>query len=207
RQTYDRYSRLYDLIGGQFERKYALLGVQQLRLQSGERVLEIGYGTGHMLVAMAEDVGETGHVYGIDISSGMYRIANQRLHKAGVVSQVTIVVGDALELPFQSNFFDAVFMSFTLELFDTPEIPFLLQQCKRVLKPTGRLGVVALAKKHPAGLVQRVYESLHDFFPHWVDCRPIYPSKILQKNGFMIINNYQLPMFGLQVELVLARNR
>ena len=207
RKTYDRYSRWYDYIGGQVERKFAQRGVMLLRVQPGERVLEIGYGTGHMLIALAHAVGSQGHVDGIDISPGMYTIAFRRVNSAQMDSRVTLRVGDALTLPYSSRVFDAIFLSFTLELFDTPEIPVLLHQCHQLLKSNGRIGVVAIAKRHPATWIQRLYEALHHYFPQWIDCRPIYPGQLLQDHGFLILKRQVLPMFGLQVELVTAKKR
>jgi len=207
RKTYDRYSRWYDYIGGQIERKFAQRGIMLLRVQPGERVLEIGYGTGHMLVALAQAVGPQGHVEGIDISLGMYKIAVRRVSNAQMDSRVTLRVGDALTQPFPSTVFDAIFLSFTLELFDTPEIPVLLHQCQRLLKPNGRMGVVAIAKRHPATWIQRLYEALHHYFPQWIDCRPIYPSQLLQDHGFLVLEKQVFPMFGLHVELVTAKKR
>ena len=119
-QIYDRYSRWYDWISGQFERKFAEAGVAQLDVQQGERILEIGYGTGHMLVALADQVGPTGMVDGIDISKGMYEMAKNRIQKSGLSDRVQIVCGDAITLPFESNTFDGLFMSFTLlEVFES----------------------------------------------------------------------------------------
>ncbi|MFX0079595.1 MAG: class I SAM-dependent methyltransferase [Candidatus Hermodarchaeota archaeon] len=203
-QTYDRYSRWYDWISGQFERKYAEAGVAQLEVQHGERVLEIGFGTGHMLVALAKRVGSTGKVVGIDISRGMYEMAYKRLQKSGIADRVKIVCGDAVILPFESNTFDVVFMSFTLELFDTPDIPRLLLECQRVLRKGGRMGVVSLSKKGSEGIVTRVYEKLHSLFPKWIDCRPIYLSHVLTENGFQVVKESIQLMFGIKVEIVVV---
>ncbi|MFX1581866.1 MAG: hypothetical protein ACFFCJ_06560, partial [Promethearchaeota archaeon] len=41
--TYNRYSFLYDLIGGQFERQYAMTGLDLLNVQPNEHVLEVGF--------------------------------------------------------------------------------------------------------------------------------------------------------------------
>jgi len=205
-RAYDRYSRWYDWISGSFERKYAKAGISKLAVQPGERVLEIGYGTGHMLVAFAKQVGPTGKVVGIDISKGMYEVAFKRLQESGIADRVKIVCGDAVTLPFESNLFDVVFMSFTLELFDTPDIPRLLLECQRVLRKNGRMGVVSLSKKGSEGVITRIYEKLHSLFPKWIDCRPIYLSYILAENGFQVIKESMKLMFGLNVEIVVVRN-
>jgi ubiquinone/menaquinone biosynthesis C-methylase UbiE len=206
KRTYDRYSRWYDWISGSFERKYAEVGVAQLAVQHGEHILEIGYGTGHMLITVAKQVGSTGKVVGIDISKGMYDIALKRVQKSGVTDRVKIVCGDAVILPFESNTFDVVFMSFTLELFDTPDIPRLLFECQRVLRKGGRMGVVSLSKKGSEGVVTRIYEKLHSLFPKWVDCRPIYLAHILNENGFQVVKESMQFMFGLNVEIVVVTN-
>ena len=53
----------------------------------------------------------------------MMRVAEKRLARAGLSERVELRRGDATELPFEDNRFDASFMSFTLELFDTPTYP------------------------------------------------------------------------------------
>jgi len=79
---------VYDYLIGAFERKYAEMAVEQLSIEEGEIVLEVGFGTGHCLKRMAESVGEMGKVYGVDISSGMLEATRRRLDKAGLMDRV-----------------------------------------------------------------------------------------------------------------------
>ena len=72
---------------------------------------------------------------------------------------------------------DGIFMCFTLELFDTPDIPKLLAECKRVLRTGGRIVIVAVSKEGKEGkegLVIQAFEWTHRHFPNLMDCRPIY---------------------------------
>ena len=128
--TYDKMSRWYDLLVGRSEKRFRDKGLGLLNVQGGEKVLEIGFGTGHCTLALARSVGPNGKVYGIDISEGMLDITASRIDGAGLSERVELKLGDAANLPFPDDFFDAVFMSFTLELFDSPEIPVVLQQCQ-----------------------------------------------------------------------------
>src|SRR5512134_4072027 len=79
RTSYNRLSRWYDLIAGSTEKKYRDWGLQKLSAQPGEKILEIGFGTGHCLVSLAKAVGPAGRVLGLDISDGMLAIARERL--------------------------------------------------------------------------------------------------------------------------------
>ena len=99
---------------------------------------------------------------------------------------------------------DGVFTSFTLELFDTPEIPLVLLECKRVLKPGGRVCVVGLSRKRGTWTTS-VYEWLHEKLPNCVDCRPIYVQRALEIAGFENLDATDLPQWGLLCEIVLAK--
>lgn len=199
---YNQMSRWYDFISGSSEKKYRDLGLQKLDAREGEQVLEIGYGTGHCILTLAQAVGSSGSVCGMDISDGMRAISEARARAAGLAERVDLRTGDAASLPFEMDRFDAVFMSFTLELFDTPEIPRVLAGCFQVLRPGGRIVVVSLAKK--AGLAVDIYEWFHERMPVSVDCRPILAQDDLAAAGFEIRSVDSLTMWGLPVEIILA---
>ncbi len=202
--SYDRISRYYDYLTRAFERRYAEMALERLSIVEGETVLEIGFGTGHCLKRIAEFVGQMGKVYGIDISSGMMEITKKRLEKAGLVERVELYCGDAASLPFDDNTFDAVFMSFVLELFDTPEIPKVLEQIKRALKPGGRLGVASMSKENEESIFLRLYEWIHNKWPKYVDCRPIYVEQSLIDAGYQIKSREKVKLFRLPIEIIVA---
>jgi ubiquinone/menaquinone biosynthesis C-methylase UbiE len=204
RMAYDRLSRWYDVLAGSSERKYTDRALEILAALPGESILEIGYGTGQALISLAKATGPTGKVTGIDLSPGMLSLARERVEKAGVSGWVHLDCGDAINLPYPEDSFQAILMSFTLELFDTPEIPRVLQECRRVLDPRGRIGIVAMDKGQ-SNLAVRLYEQAHQRFPTLLDCRPIYASQAVAEAGFQIHKQVGFSMWGLPGEIVIGR--
>lgn len=206
RASYNRLSRWYDVVAGTTEKKYRDWGLEKLSAQPGERILEIGFGTGHCLVALARAVAVSGRVIGLDISDGMLSIAKDRLQQETLNERVDLHLGDAANLDFlESRSLDGVFMSFTLELFDNPEIPRVLQECYRILKTEGRVAVVSMTKTNPPGVAVRIYEWFHEHMPNYADCRPIFARQALEQSGFVIQDVSVSSMWGLPVEIVLGK--
>jgi demethylmenaquinone methyltransferase/2-methoxy-6-polyprenyl-1,4-benzoquinol methylase len=204
RENYNRLSRWYDLIAGSSEARFRNIGVELVDLQPGERLLEIGFGTGQCLISFAESAGMDGWVCGIDLSDGMASIAGVKLKKHGLSNRSGLILGDAARLPINSGRFHAVFMSFTLELFDTREIPDVLGEIRRVLKSKGRLVVVSLVKGSPPTFMEKMYEWFHQQMPILVDCRPIFVRSALQAAGFTINRVIDEKMWGLPVAVIAA---
>ena len=203
--TYDRLSGWYDFLAAGSEGPHVEAGIRMLDIQEGERVLEIGSGTGRGLVGLARAAGESGGVYGLDISGGMLGEARRRLAEADVDDEVALMMGDGARLPLATGSFDAVFMSFTLELFDTPRLTEVLGACRRVLRRDGRLCVVSMAKGGRGGLSVKMYEWVHEMMPRWVDCRPIPVREVLGWAGYEILEAEQRSMWAIPVHVALAR--
>lgn len=204
KRFYDHISGSYDWLGGIFERRLAEKALNSLKIQSGETVLEVGFGTGYCLQRIAMSVGNSGKAYGIDISEGMTQRAGERLNKASLLDRVELYRGDAAQLPFDDETFDAVFVSFTLDLFDNPEISTVLDEVRRVLKHGGRLGAVSLSKTNVDSPPVRIYEWMHSKWPQYVDCRPIYLYESVQKAGYKMIMRETVRLLLLPIEIVVA---
>jgi demethylmenaquinone methyltransferase/2-methoxy-6-polyprenyl-1,4-benzoquinol methylase len=202
--NYDRLSRWYDWVSAPFERTAREHGLRLLDAQPGEAVLEIGFGTGWGLLALADAVGSSGMVCGVDPSSGMQKVSRRRVRHHVHSHRIKLLRGDGVALPFCADRFDAVFMSFTLELFDTPEILRVVHECMRVLQAQGRICVVSLAKSQNAGVLERFYERLHTAFPITFDCRPIRVGPSMMSGGFQVAFERTSNLWGLPVAIVLA---
>ena len=204
---YDRISQAYDLIANAGEHKAREAGEAALAVAEGERVLEIGFGTGNSILSLAASSGESGHVSGIDVSPGMLRVAEKKIAEKGQQGQVDLNIGDARELPYPDGSFDAAFASFTLELFPLDDIPQVTAEVFRVLKAGGRFGVVSMATVKegvtPSAL-ERTYVWMHRHFPHIVDCQPIDVAAVLSEAGFQIQQETEMEIWTMPVRAIIA---
>jgi demethylmenaquinone methyltransferase/2-methoxy-6-polyprenyl-1,4-benzoquinol methylase len=208
RHFYDRISGVYDALSDASEQSARQLGLRLLEPAGDQQVLEIGFGTGHAVVEIAQRLAGGGRVFGIDVSPGMLAIAEKRVAAAGLRDRVVeLQLGDAKQLPYDDGSFDAVFSSFTLELFSESEIPRLLAEIARLLRPAGRLVVVSMHDDGRKRVMVDLYRFLHRHFPHIVDCQPIDAQACLERAGFEIVANEGISIWGLPVMALLGRIR
>jgi ubiquinone/menaquinone biosynthesis C-methylase UbiE len=107
-----------------------------LRPQPGERVLEIGPGTGYYTLDIAEWVGPEGRVEIFDLQQDFLDHTMSRAAARGL-QNVAPTQGDATSLPFGDGSVDAVVL--TAVLGEIPDTAAALREVRRVLRPTGRL--------------------------------------------------------------------
>src|SRR5207248_3148605 len=109
--------------------------VDRLDPRPGERILDVACGTGAATRLLAERVGPTGQVVGLDVNAGMLAAA-----RAAVTNPVVEWhEANAQALPFADGAFDAILCQLGLQFF--PDRPLALREMRRVLAPGGRLAL------------------------------------------------------------------
>jgi len=131
---YDGFANIMTL--GQVHRLRNLT-VEQALLKPGEKVLDVGCGTGGVTIPVKIRVGKTGEVAGIDPAPEMIALARQKASRAGL--EIDFRLGVIESLPFSDGVFDAVTSS--LMMHHLPENLQVkgLAEIRRVLKPGGRI--------------------------------------------------------------------
>lgn len=111
--------------------------LERAALQPGERVLDVGCGTGQTSIEIARRVGERGRVLGVDISAPLLGRARERAHE---VPQLAFAEADAQVHGFAPASFDVVMSRFGVMFFDDPTAAFT--NLARAVAPGGRLAFV-----------------------------------------------------------------
>lgn len=200
REWYDTLAPFYDALVDPFQGRLRRQGIDSLDVSTGDYVLDVGCGTGRGVARLADAVGDDGIAVGVDVAPKMCRRTRDRSDS----HSSAVVCGDALSLPFGTDSFDAVLVSFTLELFEDSRQTAMLEEIRRVLTAGGRLCVVAPTTAASA-VVAPLYERLNDAFSRLVDSRPVDVGGVLADAGFDICQRRIDSAPVIPVELVVAR--
>lgn len=113
-------------------------------LEPGGSVLDVATGTGDLAFDLAEVVGSTGRVVGLDFTEEMLVRARAKADKLGLADVCRFVQGNALELPFEDAQFDAATIAFGLR--NVVDRERCLLEMRRVVKPGGRVLVLEFSQ-------------------------------------------------------------
>ena len=108
--------------------------IDRAKPQSGERVIDVCCGSGATTIALAQKVGPSGHVVGVDVSGPMLERARQSAPKD---LPVDFVLADATVYPFEPASFDLLASRFGVMFFADPVLSF--RNMRKALRPSGRL--------------------------------------------------------------------
>jgi len=135
RGIYDFHSMFYDATFGRLVKRRIARAINHMDIREGERVLDLGIGTGVSLHYYPKRA----RVFGIDLSGGMLREARKKIAERRL-DNVAVFQADALCLPFADNSFDHIFMSHVISVVSDPFK--LVREAQRVAKPNARLVIV-----------------------------------------------------------------
>ncbi len=129
--VYDKLAKVYDLIFGPTLHPGRLRAIQRMDIQPGERVLEVGVGTGINLALYPKQCTVTG----IDFSESMLEKARERAAKG--LRNVRLLQMDAADLKFADDSFDIVYAPYLISV--VPDPVKVAHEMRRVCRPGGRI--------------------------------------------------------------------
>ena len=128
--VYDKLAKVYDLIFGPTLHPGRLQAIERMNIQPGERVLEVGVGTGINLSLYPKEAAITG----IDYTASMLEKARER---AARMENTRLLQMDAADLKFADNSFDIVYAPYLISV--VPDPVKVAQEMRRVCRPGGRI--------------------------------------------------------------------
>lgn len=159
RDLFNRIAPVYDQLNNWLSlgqhRIWKLMTVKWSNPHPGSICLDLCCGSGDLAQLLARQVGSTGHVYGVDFSPALLAIAHQRVQNQYPPLSINWVEANALDLPFEDNYFHAATMAYGLR--NVTNIPRCLSELHRVLKPGAKAAILDFHR--PNEPIMRVFQQ------------------------------------------------
>jgi phosphatidylethanolamine/phosphatidyl-N-methylethanolamine N-methyltransferase len=197
RQVYEVLARVYDDCFDWALGPGRRLAVGKLPLRAGQRVLEVGVGTGLSLPHYPEDC----HITGIDISEAMLHQARERAELLNRID-IDLRLMDARELSYPDATFDHVLAPYVISV--VPQPGKVMAEIRRVCKPGGTVMVVNRFRSSSRFLGS--LESLLSAASQWIGFRLDLPlNTVLEAAGLELVELERVNLLGLWHLLELRR--
>ena len=191
RAAYRRYAKVYDGTFGAIFASGRSRILSQINRRGGQRVLEVGVGTGLSLTDYRRD----NRVVGIDISPDMLAIAHDRVQRAGLNNVEGLLEMDAEQLEFPDASFDVVVAMYVMTVVPNPEK--VMAELRRVCKPGGEIYILNHFIEENEGLL-RAAEKLLARFSSKIGWRPdVSIGGLIALAGVELASVQVVPPFGL----------
>jgi ubiquinone/menaquinone biosynthesis C-methylase UbiE len=162
----------------------------------------VAIGTGFLFSRLVQ-VDGLRRCIGIEPAEAMLQRARRRLAPQ-LREHSALCQADARQLPFPDSTFDVIVNCYMLDLLSEGDIPKVLREFRRILKPSGRLVLLVMARQN--WLVQGIWMSLYALSPTLVGgCRPLSLSEFLSTGGWLIQRGETISQAGFRSQLILAQ--
>jgi ubiquinone/menaquinone biosynthesis C-methylase UbiE len=212
--SHDQAARFYDFLGAgldtqAFYETAALRDlVTHLELATCQYVVEYGFGTGRLAAELLSAyLPPEARYFGLDVSATMTSLAKRRLRVFGRWAEVRLCDG-APRVDATDGSFDRFISTYVLDLLSDDDIREVLKEARRVLKPSGMLGLVSLTNGPTpfSRTLSIMWRGLHRMSPWLVGgCRPIEIRSFISNSEWHIEYANIVVSFGVPSEIVVAR--
>ncbi|UQZ32415.1 bifunctional demethylmenaquinone methyltransferase/2-methoxy-6-polyprenyl-1,4-benzoquinol methylase [Paenibacillus sp. PK3_47] len=138
-----KYDLMNDILSFRRHKAWRKFTMRKMNMKKGDSAVDLCCGTCDWSIALAEASG-TGNVMGLDFSAGMLEVGRSKVEARNLQDRITLVQGNAMELPFGDNSFDYATIGFGLR--NVPDPVQVLNEMKRVVKPGGMVVCLELSK-------------------------------------------------------------
>lgn len=200
RRVYDWLGRRHD-VGERYERLAKERGLELLALAPGQRVLNVGVGTGKEQQVLETAVAPSACPVAVDISRKMLQITQERAPKT------CLCEADIHQLPFAAASFDRLFCTYVLDLIPLADLPGILAEFHRILQPDGRMVLVSLTSgvDFPSKMVVGAWTAVYKISPLACGgCRPLHLQEFVAAASFKQVHREVLVQMGVPSEIVTA---
>jgi phosphatidylethanolamine/phosphatidyl-N-methylethanolamine N-methyltransferase len=156
--VYDKLAKVYDITFGPTLHPGRLQAIERMDIQPGERVLEVGVGTGINLSLYPKNCS----VVGIDFSGSMLEIARDRAARKEM-RNVRLLQMDAADLKFTDDSFDIVYAPYLISV--VPDPVKVAREMRRVCRPGGRI-ILLNHFLSPNAILSRIERLISPFTIH-----------------------------------------
>lgn len=129
-----KYDLMNDILSFRRHKAWRKFTMRKMAMKRGDSAVDLCCGTCDWSIALAE-ASQSGSVVGLDFSAGMLEVGRGKVEAQGLQDRISLIQGNAMDLPFGDNSFDYATIGFGLR--NVPDLVQVLNEMKRVVKPGG----------------------------------------------------------------------
>lgn len=165
RQMFDAIAPAYDFMNRAMtfgiDKLWRRIAVKMLAKHNPAMILDVATGTGDLAIQMHRSMPHLQHITGIDLSTGMLAVGNQKIARLGLTDKISLEEGDCLKMRFKDHSFDAVTVAYGVRNFEHLDQGYA--EMHRVLAPGGMLCVIELSTP-----TNPFIKFFYDIYTHYV---------------------------------------